>query len=51
MAFLCAPGCSSWFSGILGAEVNDAEFLEALLGGMGLLWLLSMPTWGSVWMG
>jgi hypothetical protein len=25
LAFILAPDCSSWFSGILGAEVDDAR--------------------------
>jgi hypothetical protein len=48
MAFFWALECSSWFSGIFGAEVDDAQdgsWRHCFT------WLLSFPTWGSMWMG
>jgi hypothetical protein len=52
MVFFWALGCSSWFLGILGTEVDDAGMV---LGDVAsrhcITWLLSLPMWGLMWMG
>jgi hypothetical protein len=52
MAFFWAPGCSSWFSGILGAEVDDVEDGSWRRCFATLLYMAAKPSHvGSMWMG
>jgi hypothetical protein len=52
MAFFMAPGCSTWFLGILGAQVDDARDGSWRRCFTVWLYLVAKPSHeGSMWMG
>jgi hypothetical protein len=52
MVFFWAPWCSSWFMGILGAELDDAQDSSLRRCFVMLLYLAAKPAHvGVMWMG